>query len=54
MAGRPSLYLSLSQLPIASSTAGDAKFSLAISLSFERWSASSRRRPSTTSGRAVQ
>src|SRR5438093_9748837 len=49
----PSAYLSLSQLPIARSTAGEAKFSLAMSLRCERWSASSWRMLSATSGRAA-
>jgi len=42
--------LSLNQLPIASSTFGDAKFSLAISFNLLRWSRSSRRIESATSG----
>ena len=39
--GRTSAYLSDSQLPMASRVAGEAKFSLAISLRLARWSASS-------------
>jgi len=42
--------LSLNQLPIASSVAGEAKFSLAINFSLLRWSRSSCMIAAATSG----
>ena len=46
----PSAYLSLSQLPIARRTAGEAQFSLALRFSDARWSAGSLRMASAIRG----